>query len=183
MCGASLAGSHSGSSVHGCTPRSTRKSSSTQVTVVSGPAVMPASMSANVIWSAGPVATNGPVILFRATSTAQAPRSRWSISRIDKSGRPGASTSPPRAIRPTQYGKRPVSSYGPMIMPARSCAARPGKCCSMARSEPTLYGPYSSGSNSPSGEPASGAQSCTGLSSRIGSSPKPGYALIEDTKT
>ena len=76
-----------------------------------------------------------------------------------------------------------MSSYGPMISPARRCADRPAKCWSTARSEPTLNGPYCSSSNSPSGEPASGAQSCTGLSSRIGSSPNDGYAFSEETKT
>ena len=76
-----------------------------------------------------------------------------------------------------------MSSYGPMIMPARRCAERPAKYRSTARSEPTLNGPYCSISNSPSGDPASGPQSRTGVSSRTGSAGNDGYALIDETNT
>src|SRR6185295_16187515 len=73
-----LGGGHSGSSDHGVTPCSTSHSSSTQVTsgLVPAAAAAAASIPPNVTCPAGPVATYAAVVRARATSTAQAPRSR-----------------------------------------------------------------------------------------------------------
>ncbi len=91
---ASVPGSHSGSSVNGSTPCSTRKPSSVQTASASPQA---ASISANETGSQ--VALNGPVTREAQASTSQLPRSRPSTSWTDRSGGAGASTSPPFATR------------------------------------------------------------------------------------
>ena len=151
--------------------------------MVSGPAAIAVSISPNVVCPAGPVAGKAPVTFSRAQCTAKAPRSRASTTRTSRPGSPGASTSPPRSILRTQYGKRPLGSCGPTISPERRCTDRPAKCRSTARSDPTLYGPYCSMSKVPSSLPASGPQSCTGVSGRTGCSGQLGYALTLETKT
>ncbi len=40
-----------------------------------------------------------------------------------RAGRPGATTRPPRAIRPSHHGSRPMSSCRPRIKPARTSRA------------------------------------------------------------
>ena len=67
-------------------------------------------------------------------------RARRSIC-VTRSGGPGASTSPPRAIRCGQYVNRPVGSCGPTIRPGRTTSARSSKTSRTASSQSALSGP------------------------------------------
>ncbi len=99
----------------------------------------------------------------RARSAA---RSRASISDIGSSGRPGTSTSPPRAIRSIHHGSRAVTeSSGPTMQPPRRIVDRSApKARTTARSQPTLSQPYAPPgpmSDGTSSRVASGSPSCT----------------------
>jgi hypothetical protein len=65
--------------------------------VLPTPAAVAASSSANGIGV--PTASNAPVVRESAASSNHVARSRTSMTWTTSSGRPGASTSPPRASR------------------------------------------------------------------------------------
>ena len=137
-------GIHSGSSVQGSTSCSSSRSSATQVSVASGAgggdAVLQPAAHRRV--AARPGRVDGAAgARARAQSSMNAARSRASTSCMATSGSPGASTSPPRAMRVSHHGRRPTFSCGPRIRPARTTSARSPNASVTARSQPALSTP------------------------------------------